>query len=490
MPAPEEFIKFVDDADNQKKFIETLKEAVAYHSVSGDPDQRQHVIDMGNWLKDKLDVFTKFETQIIEPSEEDIENNLPPVIKGRSRKDDPNKKTILIYNHYDVMPASKDDQWDTIDGDPFNLTAHPEPDGRLVGRGSTDDKGPIIGWLNVLKYHHDNDKDLPVNLRYCFEGMEENGSQGLDEKIKKEAEEGGWFYGVDAVCICDNYWLGTKVPALTNGLRGIASFEIVVSGPKKDLHSGTFGGMIFEPMTDLIQVMGRLVDSHGRMLIPGIYADVAGIQAEEEERYKAMQFTVGDLEEVTGPVALSDDRVLLLMNRMRNPCLSLHGIEGAWSGPGPKTIIPSHVKGKFSIRLVPNQTPEKVNEIVKKYLKAEFDSLLSRNVMEVNSLGTGMPWVADANHWNFQAGRAATQAVYNQDPELIREGGSIPVTLTFAEALKPAGGKDVNVMLLPMGRGDDGAHSNNEKLDRSNFINGTKLLGTYLYEVAAIHSQN
>ena len=173
---------------------------------------------MGIWLKEQLDVFTKFETQFIEETDEDREKNLPPVIKGRSRKDYPDKKTILIYNHYDVMPvsffslefalidvwilqASKDDKWDTIDGDPFNLTAHPEPDGRLVGRGATDDKGPIVGWLNVLKYHHDNDKDLPVNFRYCFEGMEENGSQDLDKKIRKEAEEGGWFHGVDAICI-------------------------------------------------------------------------------------------------------------------------------------------------------------------------------------------------------------------------------------------------------------------------------------------------
>jgi len=167
------------------------------------------------------------------------------------------------------------------------------------------------------------------------------------------------------------------------------------------------------------------------------------------------------------------------MGRMRESSLSLHGIEGAFSAPGAKTVIPARVSGKFSIRLVPNQTPELVDPLVIKYLEAAFAKLGTKNKLVVESLHGGKPWVADPDHWNYKAAAKATKAIWGKEPNYTREGGSIPVTLTFAEAL------GVNVLLLPMGRGDDGAHSTNEKLDRDNYINGTKLLGTYLWEVSA-----
>jgi len=171
------------------------------------------------------------------------------------------------------------------------------------------------------------------------------------------------------------------------------------------------------------------------------------------------------------------------MGRMRYPSLSLHGIEGAFSGVGAKTVIPAKVSGKFSIRLVPPQTPEIVDPLVISYIESEFAKLNTKNTLTIEDLHGGKPWVTDHTHWNFEAAKRATKAVYGQDPDLTREGGSIPVTLTFAESL------GVNVLLLPMGRGDDGAHSTNEKLDRSNFIEGTKLLGTYLYELADIQGK-
>jgi len=166
------------------------------------------------------------------------------------------------------------------------------------------------------------------------------------------------------------------------------------------------------------------------------------------------------------------------MGRMRYPSLSIHGIEGAFSGVGAKTVIPAKVSGKFSIRLVPPQTPESVDPLVIQYIQDEFRKLKTKSKLEIESLHGGKPWVADHNHWNYEAAKRATWSIYGKIPDLTREGGSIPVTLTFAESL------GVNVLLLPMGRGDDGAHSTNEKLDKSNYIEGTKLLGSYLYEVA------
>jgi len=309
--------------------------------------------------------------------------------------------------------------------------------------------------------------------------MEESGSEGLDDLIKAEAGPGKFFDGVDCVCISDNYWLNTRTPCLTYGLRGLTYYKIKVSGPARDLHSGVFGRTVHEPMTDLIQLMSRLVTPQGEILIPGVDDLVAPLTQQEKARYDRLDYGVSDVEYSAGAqIALSTDKSTVLMNRMRYPSLSLHGIEGAFSAPGAKTVIPACVAGKFSIRLVPNQTPDNINPLVEKYIKAEFAKLKSKNTLELEALHGGKPWVADVDHWNYRAATKATEAVYKKTPDLTREGGSIPVTLTFAEAL------GVNVLLLPMGRGDDGAHSTNEKLDRSNFIEGTKLLGTYLYEVA------
>ena len=177
--------------------------------------------------------------------------------------------------------ASKSDGWDT---EPFTLVVD-EKTGRLIGRGSTDDKGPVLGWLNVLEAHKALGLELPVNMRFCFEGMEESGSNGLDDLIKAEAAKGadGWFGGVDCVCISDNFWLNTRTPCLTYGLRGIVYFKLTVSGPARDLHSGGFGRVVHEPMTDLIQLMAKLVAPDGMILVPGVEELVSA--ADAEERY-------------------------------------------------------------------------------------------------------------------------------------------------------------------------------------------------------------
>jgi len=351
--------------------------------------------------------------------------------------------------------------------------------GRLYGRGASDDKGPLLGWINVVEAHVKTNTPLPVNLRFCFEGMEETGSEGLDELIHKEAKN--FFKDVDCVCISDNYWLNDRTPCLTYGLRGITYYKVSISGPGRDLHSGVFGNTVHEPMTDLILLLSKLVTPKGEILVPGISKLVAPLTEEEKGIYDVLDYNVSDVEFSAGAkVALSDDKAAVLMGRMRYPSLSIHGIEGAFSSPGAKTVIPANVHGKFSVRLVPDMTPEKVDKLVIKYLEEEFAKLGSKNKFKIENLHGGKPWVTDPRHWNYVAAAKATEAIYKKKPDLTREGGSIPVTLTFAEAL------GVNVLLLPMGRGDDGAHSTNEKLDRSNYIEGTKLLGTYLHEVAAV----
>ncbi|CAN8105884.1 unnamed protein product [Discula destructiva] len=454
------------------KFIDRLAAAVAIPSISAEDARRPDVVRMGHFLEKELKALgAEVELRPLgkQPGKEHLD--LPPVVVARYGNDK-SKRTILVYGHYDVQPADKSDGWNT---EPFTLTV--QEDGKMLGRGSTDDKGPVLGWLNAIEAHQQAGVEFPVNLLMCFEGMEEYGSEGLDDFIIAEKDK--WFKDADAVCISDNYWLGTEKPCLTYGLRGCNYYNIEVSGPGADLHSGVFGGTAQEPMTDLVRVMGSLVDTHGKIQIPGIMEQVAALTPEEETLYDGISFTMDNIHESLGSkTTIFEDKKSTLMGRWRYPSLSLHGIEGAFSSPGAKTVIPAKVIGKFSIRTVPDMDIDTTNECVAKFVKEQFAKLGSKNTLKVYPQHTGKWWVASPKHWNFSAAAKAVERVWGVAPDFTREGGSIPVTLTFEQAT----GK--NVLLLPMGSSTDGAHSINEKLDKKNYVEGIKLLGAYLHYVA------
>jgi len=467
----EEFFKFVDS--HQQDYVHRLGEAVGIQSVSGDPLRRDDVVKMGHWIKDWILKLGGY-VEVRDVGTHTVEGQvlqLPPILLGHFGQD-PTKRTVCVYGHYDVQPAKKEDGWST---DPFTLT---EVDGKLFGRGATDDKGPVISWLWVVEAYQAMKKPLPVNLKFCFEGMEESGSEGLEELVNAEAKK--FFGDVDFFCISDNYWLGTTKPCLTYGLRGLCYFFLEVDGGTKDLHSGVYGGTVPEAMTTLIQLMGSLVDTKGKILVPGMYDLVAPVTEEEKSVYHPIDFSPEGYKSDAGVNhLLHDSKQDTLMHRWRFPSLTLHGIEGAWSGSGAKTVIPRKVVGKFSIRLVPDMEPSVVEDLVNKHLQSQLKAMGSPLHFKLAMSGS-KAWVSSFNHPNFIAGRNATKLVWGMEPDLTREGGSIPITLTFEEAT----GK--NVILLPIGRGDDGAHSQNEKLDKVNYINGIKLLGSYLDEVAKL----
>ncbi|GLV45540.1 Cytosolic non-specific dipeptidase 2 [Carabus blaptoides fortunei] len=461
---------------NKIKYISTLKEAVAIPSVSAWPDNRKDVTKMVEWTAERLKVlgatveFCDVGTQEL-PDGRTIP--LPPVIIGSFGKDAA-KKTVCVYGHLDVQPALKEDGWDT---EPFVLT---EKDGKLYGRGSSDDKGPVLCWLHAIEAYQAIGEQIPVNFKFCFEGMEESGSEGLDDLLFAQKDK--FLADVDYVCISDNYWLGKTKPCITYGLRGICYFGIEIQCAAKDLHSGVFGGTVHEAMSDLVYLLNTLVDKDGRILIPNLYKEVKPLTSEEEELYKKIEFDVSDFRGDVGCKRLrhNEDKIQLLMHRWRYPSLSIHGIEGAFSEPGQKTVIPRKVIGKFSIRIVPDQVPEDIEKYVVGYLEEQWKVRNSPNQMRASMMHGGKPWTEDPNHPHYLAGRRATKHVYGVEPDLSREGGSIPVTLTLQQAT----GK--NVILLPVGAGDDGAHSQNEKVDVRNYIEGTKLLGAYLYEVSQL----
>lgn len=474
MSTLEKIFKHVDA--NQETYIQRLADSVAIQSVSAWPEKRgecrRMITETAAQFKDQLGC----EIEIRELGEETLPNGkklpLPPVLLASLGKD-PKKKTLMIYGHLDVQPAEIEDGWDT---EPFVLT---EKDGKLFGRGSTDDKGPVLCWFNCIEAYQKLGIDIPVNLKFVLEGMEESGSVGLDECVYEIKDT--FLKGTDYVCISDNYWLGKNKPCITYGLRGLSYFMVEVECSDRDLHSGVFGGSVHEGMNDLIYIMSQLADVNGKILIPGVMDDVRPVTKDEASVYEAIDFDPEEYKKDIGVKGklMKDTKEELLMNRWRFPSLSLHGIEGAFAGSGAKTVIPRKVIGKFSIRLVPDQTPEDIKKKVTAYIEELHAKRGSPNSLKVMMEHGGQPWMADYNTPNFVAGRNAMKTVFGVEPDLTREGGSIPVTLTFQNAT----GK--SVMLLPVGACDDGAHSQNEKFDRSNYMNGIKVMAAYIQELGS-----
>lgn len=464
-----------------EEYVAGLAELCAIKGVSADPTLRPEVLRTMTWMKERIETTLGASVEMKDIGTQTLPDGtelpLPPVIFAHLEVD-PGKPTLLVYGHLDVQPAKKEDGWNT---DPWVLT---EVDGALFGRGSTDDKGPMLCWLWALKAMKELGQDIPVNIKMCLEGMEESSSVGLDACIDREIAKGdkSFFAGVDAVCISDNYWLGTRKPCITYGLRGIVKFHLKVKCGTKDLHSGVHGGVVHEAVFDCMKLMSSLLNDDGSIAVAGMQDEVDPMTDAERATFPDLDF---DVDTYRGEIGVAGalnykSKQDVLTHRWRYPSLSLHGMEGAYSEPGFKTVIPREVIGKFSVRIVPSMTPEHVEKVVQAHIEAQVAKIGTPNTVELIRTGGAAAWVADFDHPNFVAGRRATKMVHGIDPDLTREGGSIPITLKFEEAT----GK--NVLLLPVGRSDDMAHSQNEKLDRSNYINGIKLLGAYIKEFAKI----
>ena len=411
-------------------------------------------------------------------------------------------RTVCAYGHLDVQPAKKSDGWET---EPFELT---EIEDHLVGRGASDDKGPALSWLWVVEAHRKLGLALPVRLKLLFEGMEEFGSEGMPEFIAREArpppqkvdatkreikvdfKNGGWLSDVDHFVVSDNQWLSKTTPCLTYGLRGMAYFEAVVEGPKQDLHSGVYGGSVHEPLNDLVHLLGTLRAppaagglSHERILVPGLLDAVPPVTDVERAMYETLDFDPEAYasQDVTGAALEGATKEQVLMARWRFPTLSIHGIEGAFSDPGAKTVVPRRVAGKFSIRLVPDMKPEATGALVVKYLEDQWKTTIgSKYALSVKMIHGGPAWVSKTDHPNYVAAARAVARVFGKPPDLTREGGSIPIANWLEDATQ------INVVLLPTSASNDGAHAQNEKWDKRNCRNAIKVLATYLHEISKL----
>ncbi|NXS59337.1 CNDP1 dipeptidase, partial [Brachypteracias leptosomus] len=473
-----EIFQYIDV--HQSDFIEELRKWVAVESDSVQPHLRKEVIQMMGLAADRLAALGATVNSVNLgshqlPDGQDLP--LPPVILGELRRDAHNP-TVCFYGHVDVQPAKKEDGWKT---DPYTLT---EINGaclvvrNLYGRGATDNKGPVLAWINAVETFKALKLAMPVNFKFVIEGMEEAGSLGLEKLLEEQNQ--GFFSDVDYIVISDNLWLSNKKPALTYGSRGNACFFVECGD--KDLHSGTFGGIIHEPMTDLMALLDSLVDTTGRIQIPGIYDSVAALTEEERKLYELIEFDLEEHKNNSGVKKfLYGTKEEILLHLWRYPSLSIHGIEGAFHEPGIKTVIPAKVIGKFSIRQVPHMDLSVVKQQVVEHLEGVFSKRNSPNKLKVSMPLGAKPWLADVNDPLYKAARRAIKRVFGEDPDFIRDGSTVPVARMFQTITQKS------VIMLPIGAADDGEHSQNEKISRHNYIEGTKVFAAFFLEISKLH---
>ncbi|KAH7953181.1 hypothetical protein HPB49_005760 [Dermacentor silvarum] len=438
----------------------------------------------------------------------------PPLLLG-SLGEDPSKKTVCMYAHVDVQPASKSDGWVS---EPFELQ---EREGKLYGRGSSDDKGPALAMVWALHAYNKAGVPLPVNLKFLYEGMEEVGCQGTVPYLQSDGKSNKFFDGIDFACISDNFWLGTDKPCLTYGLRSVMraagrfaraipwkytvwrkliervmhdyrflrSSVCVVEELTQTKSSEEFTNLQstltaiskHEAMSDLVDLLDSLVDATGNITVPGIYDDVRPVTDEERELYRRVDFNLNEYRWETGVSRLAhEDKLETLVHRWRLPCLSLHGISGAYSDPGEPQMVPTHVLGKFSIRTVPDQQPEKLKECVTKHLEQRFAKRNSPNRLKVTMSHSPSTWFTDPKAPHFKAAAAAVKHVHGVEPDLTCEGGT--------NGAVPALHNHVcrNTLLMPINCAGSAPHAQNENTRLQNYINGAKQFAAYWYEVAKL----
>lgn len=376
----------------------------------------------------------------------------------------PGSPTILVYGHYDVQPARREDGWDS---DPFTMT---RADGRWVARGVADNKGPAMALIKAVECCIEGE-GLPLTVKFLIEGEEETASKNLEACI---AENKG-LLRADSVLISDSLWVAPDTPSLCYGLRGIVYAFIRVEGPSMDIHSGVHGGVVANPHVRLAHLLATLVEPDGSTALEGFYDRVRPLTEEERRQFSKVPLEVEEYRQRLGADRLLvEDKVDLLARRWAEPTFEVHGIAGGYTGPGAKTIVPAYAEAKVSMRLVPDQEPEALFSALVRHVE--------RHCPEASVVldSSAPPFLADATDPYYFAARRAMKAGFGRDPLMVREGGSVPAALYLKEHLR------VPVVLVPICAADDNPHSPNEKFEVSHFERGIETFIAYLHEVSRI----
>lgn len=444
---------------NGAKFERDLCELLRIPSVSADSRHQADVRRAAEWVADQFRAL-KLTCRLHETAGHPIVYAESPAVPGAP--------TILVYGHYDVQPPDPLTEWISP---PFEPTVR---EGNLYARGATDDKGQMLTHVKSAEAWINSGNKLPVQLKFLIEGEEEVGSANLAQFIEQHKQ----LLACDCVVISDTSQFAPGRPAITYGLRGIDYFELRLSGPKQDLHSGTFGGAVTNPANALCKMLAALIDDHGRIQVPGFYDDVDALSERERQQFADLPFDEPAFMRQIGVDALSgEEGFSTLERRWARPTFDINGLGSGYQGEGAKTVLPCRAMAKFSFRLVPRQDPQKIADALQQFLLK-----LCPPGLKLELIGShGAPGVVvplDSPY--VAAAERAIEAGFGRRPVFMREGGSIPVVATFHDLL------GVDTLLLGWGLDDDNTHSPNEKFSLADYHRGIKASANLWRELGTI----
>lgn len=434
---------------NKNRFLEELLEFLRIPSISADSKYKQDVRKTAEFVKDKLQKAGVAKVEVCETTGH-------PIVYGEHLID-PAKPTVLVYGHYDVQPPDPLDLWHSP---PFEPVIKDE---KIYARGSCDDKGQVFMHIKAFETMLQNNA-LPCNVKFMIEGEEEVGSPSLGPFVAANKQK----LKCDVILISDTAMLANDVPSIDVGLRGLSYVEVEVTGANRDLHSGTYGGAVANPINVLCEMIASLKDKDNHITIPNFYEDVLNLNKEEREAMNLAPFSLEHYKKDLNINEIHGENGFTTIERTGiRPTLDVNGIWGGYTGEGSKTVLPSKAYAKISMRLVPNQNYEKITELFRKH----FETIAPNSVVvKVTPHHGGNPYLTPTDSIPFKAASKAMEESFGKKPIPTRGGGSIPIVALFEKELQ------VKTVLLGFGLDSDAIHSPNEHYGLFNFYKGIETI--------------
>src|SRR3990172_4070160 len=452
---------------NNGRYLKELKEFLRFPSISTNPENKKDVLACAEYAKKHLESIGMENVKIM-PTGTLPQAGGHPVVYADWLHAGSGKPTILIYGHYDVQPVDPVELWTSP---PFEAEIRGE---NIFARGSADDKGQVFIHFKALESHLTINKSLPVNIKMIVEGEEEIGSINLGSFLEQNKE----LLKCDVVVISDTAMYDKDVPAIGYALRGLCYMQVEVTGPNRDLHSGQYGGAVENPVNALANMITKLKDEKGRILIDGFYDDVLPVSEKERGEFSKLLFSDDDyMNNLDVDELFGEEGYSTLERLWVRPTLDCNGIWGGFTGEGAKTVLPSKAYAKISMRLVPNQDPDKIEKLFTDYIKK-----IAPKSVKVKTIGLhhGKAAVTPIDSNWIKAAYDALKEGFGKEPVFIREGGSIPIVVTFKEV------HGADSVLLGFGLPDENAHSPDEHLNLNNFYKGIITTSIFYYKLAKL----
>jgi acetylornithine deacetylase/succinyl-diaminopimelate desuccinylase-like protein len=455
----EKIIKYIES--NKERYLEELIDFLRIPSISNEEANKGDIRKAALWLESHLKGIGLENVKVFETEGH-------PIVYADWLKAGDNVPTVLVYGHYDVQPVDPLELWTSP---PFEPVVKGN---KIFARGSADDKGQIFIHIKSLEAHLKNNGKLPINVKVIFEGEEEIGSVNLEKFIEVQKEK----LKADYVVISDTSMYTDNLPSICYGLRGLCFMQLDLIGPNRDLHSGSFGGGVNNPINVLAEIINKLKDEKGKILIDGFYDDVLKLTEEERAEFKRLPFDEKEyIKDLEVKELFGEEGYTTVERVSARPTLDCNGIWGGYQGQGAKTVLPSAAGAKISMRLVPNQDPDKVAELFEKFI----NKIAPKSVkVKVTSLHGGKPSVTPIDTPAIKAAVTSLKNAFGVDPVFFKEGGSIPIVNSFKQVL------GADSILLGFGLPDDNIHSPNEKFDLNNFYKGIITIAYYYEELSKI----